>query len=116
MSEKVAAAARKMFLYLAVGSSIVVQEAEDHFHLEQAFAAEGKPKPKYVAGTLQPLSKEEIAGLEKRTGLTFDGTPQKALPAYIQAAPKPEEKPFGGKLDKKMPRASASHSESQLDK
>lgn len=74
----------KWYLYHIEDGKIVVDVAQHSDHHAQAHAAMGKPPPRYVGGSFEPFSQEDIERREKQLGLKFDSAPRKALPEFVE--------------------------------
>jgi hypothetical protein len=75
---------RKWYLYHLEGDKIVMDHADHTDHHRQARHAMGLEKPRYVAGTLAPLSKEEMERYEKHYKASFDHSKRKDLPEFVE--------------------------------
>ena len=70
------------YFYHKVGDKIVMDRALHTDHHKQAHRALGLPKPKYVAGTLRPLTDAEIKRYEGYHAATFDKGHRRDLPQF----------------------------------
>lgn len=81
-----AAKTGKWYLYHIEDGKIVVDVADHSTHHKQAREAMGLPKPRYVAGTLKPLTKEEQKRYEDHYSASFDHSKRKDLPDFVEPA------------------------------
>jgi hypothetical protein len=74
----------KWYLYHEVNGKLVLDVADHTDHHRQALAAAGMPKPKYVLGTMEEQTLEQLAPYAKQKGLTVDLTPRPALTPFVE--------------------------------